>query len=648
MNFKFPSSLDNNPPNPNYNGNPNSSYFTQQAIRAGYANDDVNRREINGFTATSDVRRHELERYTTESDVRRREFDYSSKPVDVIGSNPVDVRGSMEREMAKERIRAEIIAEENMRNRLLEDEVRRELMRERELGFRHRDFGIGGSTGFIRMDPFARNYEHRDRGGSSGGSGVWSHREVEYGVGFNTMPYNRDYRDYRVARGSGSGVSIHEIKEVDRDVHPHGVSKDKAIVLAKSSANLAYLKRKTMMPPVGGAAEVFKKQKTKEHWRCALCQVTATSERGLKDHFQGKKHQANEKGIVPHRTGFGTEPLPNTVSSSAVKPLTLLSIPSTSNVKKNGKQHGESSLAKADRAPSRNATLPSLKLKKTGKALATGIKGKQKKVLHFFCEVCQVGANSMIVFDAHKKGKKHLANLSVPNKTIEAVPNTKFTLVKSKGTSSKRVNREAKCPVSGKRVKPKKKFEYFCSMCQVGSNSLTVFDAHKNGKKHLAKLSALKVSDGSVQVEASTQKAPSSTEKFDSDFKEEEETSGGNFDGDEKEETEEIGEENFEGDVKEEVDEIGEEDFEGEEFDETGEEDLDDEELDETGGVDFDDDVEGELEETGGENFDGDDKEGVEETGAESFDCDVSRPEGVETVMETCGGETLAPISPSK
>ncbi|GFY80967.1 hypothetical protein Acr_01g0007760 [Actinidia rufa] len=76
-----------------------TSYFAEQALRVGYSGPN------------------------------------SERSVELF-RNPRDVRESILREMEKERIREEIIAAKIARKRLLEAEVRREMMLEREMALR--------------------------------------------------------------------------------------------------------------------------------------------------------------------------------------------------------------------------------------------------------------------------------------------------------------------------------------------------------------------------------------------------------------------------------------------------------------------------------------------------------------------------------
>ena len=44
-------------------------------------------------------------------------------------------------------------------------------------------------------------------------------------------------------------------------------------------------------------------KKAKKAWNCELCQISATSEKALNDHIQGKKHKANKESTITQKIG---------------------------------------------------------------------------------------------------------------------------------------------------------------------------------------------------------------------------------------------------------------------------------------------------------------------------------------------------------
>ncbi|THG04330.1 hypothetical protein TEA_011042 [Camellia sinensis var. sinensis] len=194
---------------------------------------------------------------------------------------------------------------------------------------------------------------------------------------------------------------------------------------ANPKGNLSGAKRKAVTPPaVVGASElppVGLKKKLKEEWSCALCQVRATSERGLDEHLQGKKHKAMEAGLSAQRTGknnaIGLFPkktvkpikLAETIDNQNSEQEILLQKSSAEDVKQNNDlalQVVKVTNDSKNNSKNKNWNLAH-KTKKTGDC--------KEKRFKFWCEMCQVGASSMKVLGIHKKGKKHMARLQELN-----------------------------------------------------------------------------------------------------------------------------------------------------------------------------------------------------------------------------------------
>ncbi|KAG5559564.1 hypothetical protein RHGRI_009187 [Rhododendron griersonianum] len=183
------------------------------------------------------------------------------------------------REIEKEKIRRELIAGEILRKRvLLEEEVRRRrdmmlvaaLCRPHE-GFSHSsawasDFGPRVSVLESRAikERLAFSYEERLRG----------YRNRSGMAGFEMVPFQR-IPERRIS----------EIKVIESSLE------------AMPGQNLSGVKRKAGTLLEAGASELHSvdlKKKPKEEWSCSICQVSASSEFSLNQHFQGKKHKAKE------------------------------------------------------------------------------------------------------------------------------------------------------------------------------------------------------------------------------------------------------------------------------------------------------------------------------------------------------------------
>ncbi|GMH16606.1 hypothetical protein Nepgr_018447 [Nepenthes gracilis] len=365
---------------PAYHSSPtNCTYFTAQAIRAG-------------FTST-DFRRFELQK------------------------DRHDLREAVQRELEKERIRAEIIAQDIARRRILEQEVRRELILEREMAMRE----VEGCSVFgapsMRHNPWLPSFET-----SAAEERMRSqpHREVE------RRGLHRPPTEQRPLDAGVSNVSLHEVES------PKDVRKEKFITLVKPNKSLSCLKRKAATPLRASDLEVPSiglDKKPNREWSCALCRVTATSERGLNEHLKGKKHKANEARLIAQPTGFSTSPSSKMNITGSRKSINVLGNASTSCLKPHVKTDEESSEAKCDNSLEKEKRGSSVNLNDKAEAtrlhkgenavlcdkideasqslkMLTSVNSKNK--FRYWCGMCQVGAHSEKVMSAHKRGKKHL------------------------------------------------------------------------------------------------------------------------------------------------------------------------------------------------------------------------------------------------
>lgn len=183
---------------------------------------------------------------------------------------------------------------------------------------------------------------------------------------------------------------------------------------AKPEGSTSGTKRKAASPPTVGAAEppsVGSKKKCKEEWSCAICQVSATSEQGLNEHLQGKKHKSKEAGLRTQNAGkkYAIGLFPKKTS----KPIKL--VEPTNNKNSEQLQKSNSQDAKPDNNLALMVYTSDSKNKYSEKMKDKGADWKKihknKNRFKFWCEMCQVGAFSEKVLNRHKKGKKHVGQL---------------------------------------------------------------------------------------------------------------------------------------------------------------------------------------------------------------------------------------------
>ncbi|KAL2502454.1 uncharacterized protein Fot_36302 [Forsythia ovata] len=330
---------------------------------------------------------------------------------------PHDLHEPILREIEKQRIREEIIISEIARRRVLEAEVRRELMLERELALRRGEdgFPFGPSSGIgydstIRLPLLGMRSEGRPLEERV----AMPHKEKERQNGrhengeLQTLPFQRCSTEPRIS----------EVKPVSEE----GKEKEKIVLLAKPHEYIPGEKRKVATSPLGDDCELpsaaVLRKKAKEEWSCALCQVSTTSEQALKDHVQGKKHKSKEAALRAQRAGknytIGLFP------KKAAMPVTVVgtkTIGSEEGVKSAtqslhlNKMGGTSSKKNNMPLVQENRKLDNLKNNQSEVQEMQKDGNSKKKRYKFWCEMCQVGAYSRTVMNAHKKGKKHVKRL---------------------------------------------------------------------------------------------------------------------------------------------------------------------------------------------------------------------------------------------
>ncbi|XP_042486437.1 uncharacterized protein LOC122066659, partial [Macadamia integrifolia] len=390
-------------------------YFTEQALRAGY---------ITGDMVKDDFVR-----------------------------NPMNVRASIQRELEKQRIREEIIAAER---RALEMEVRRELLMERELALQRRVHAhafsvMGSSMSLLRADQTLSLIPHPE--GSS---------RVEESLGFP----NRAEVGMHQPEGTRTEERLSlppELGALEKpplrrsleprvaDVKPLAEVGKQVLFFSKpTNSSLAGMKRKVAEAPpamagVGELPSVGSKKKPQE-WSCALCQVSATSEKGLNDHLQGRKHKARGEALLASKATKNTGGSTSTTKKTSSKQIKTADTTDNTKPKQGKKQKGNKKqppLKQDGDAPVQKKQKIEDSKNKTGEALEQKKQKREASKKIFWCEMCQVGAYSQKVLNNHKKGKKHVSRLEKLKKENGSIPGTN-TSSESTHDKPKNVDTEAK------------------------------------------------------------------------------------------------------------------------------------------------------------------------------------------------------------
>ncbi|KAK1420937.1 hypothetical protein QVD17_22911 [Tagetes erecta] len=414
-----------------------------------------------------------------------------------------EMKEAIRREIEKERIREEIIAE-----------VRNEMMMEREIAMR----SAGGySSPLIRRNMFEPEVLHWRPIG----------QEVELAMSVGRSDCLREIRGFPVSPLQPLEGLITPLLEDN---------KKEAIVLSTPNhENLSRTKRKSLPQVCESSSQPGakrSKKKVKEEWSCAICQVSTTSERGLTEHFQGKKHQAKEVDLVAYKSGasFGLGVAPK---KPIIKPveLALTTVNPSPSEEERSKTRNQSVNQTSETNKSSSTSDPVDKksaLPVSEDSSQPDSDGSKKKVKEkWSCAICQVRVTSERGLHQHLQGKKHQSKevalvahttransgLAVapinPSSSVEKRSETRKESVKqtpeaNKTSSTSNLNHIKEDEMTGENKSGA--FKLWCEMCHVGTFSETVMNAHKKGKKHSTRLVEL-YRKGKVDSEASAASA---------------------------------------------------------------------------------------------------------------------------------------------
>ncbi|KAK9190170.1 hypothetical protein WN943_018772 [Citrus x changshan-huyou] len=229
-------------------------------------------------------------------------------------------------------------------------------------------------------------------------------------------------------------------------------------VKPKPDTSVCGSKQKAATPPAGtGELPSTSSSKPKE-WSCALCQVTATTERGLDVHFQGKKHKAKEKLLrdlkmcinstskksMESRNSADQEMKPNGRGISWCQKNCCWFRPKsgggqTLQVKPNSNLCGTNQNAAAP--PAGSGELPSTNSTKTEQ---------------WSCALCQVSATTQRGLDEHLQGRKHKAKVAGLLRDKKMCNNSTSSTLKISTKSRDGVGQEMKTKVEEESVKANK------------------------------------------------------------------------------------------------------------------------------------------------------------------------------------------------
>ncbi|KAK4377225.1 hypothetical protein RND71_003521 [Anisodus tanguticus] len=325
-----------------------------------------------------------------------------------------DVHEAMKREIEKECIREEIIAEEVARRRMLEFEVRRELMMEREVAVwrgdhRYASLSISPRFPFLKQQADAVSLV----------SGLAARRDMEQSL---EVPFQRRVVEPKVSILTAEPEILQVQPSLDSRLREDSgillpprlishlfISEHRspllllALIQAKPDTTFSGAKRKAITP----IQEVAEKpslssapKKNVNEWRCAVCQVSATNQDGLNNHFQGKKHKRKEATLREQKHEKNCS-----IGFFPKKPKLIQLVESCDDmIPEKKSEEGSSGTNDID--------APSLLIEDSTDDLRKNANEEHSnRAFKFWCETCKIGTTSEKLMETHRIGKKHARRL---------------------------------------------------------------------------------------------------------------------------------------------------------------------------------------------------------------------------------------------
>ncbi|XP_071742182.1 uncharacterized protein [Rutidosis leptorrhynchoides] len=253
-----------------------------------------------------------------------------------------------------------------------------------------------------------------------------------------------------------------------------------------------------------------------QEWRCELCQISAPCEKSLNDHLAGKKHQAKMEALNGSKNGdelaprnimksVNKQPVETKISATCVSfdlqewscELCQISAPCEKslndhlagkkhrskleglNGSKNGGELGPRNIKKSvDKQP--------LETKNSATCVSFDLQ-------EWSCELCQISAPCEKSLNDHLAGKKHQAKMEDLNGSKNSIENGLRNFNKSVDKQPMETMNSAKCVSSDLQ-------DWSCSLCQISATSKQGLNDHLAGKKHHSKMEAFNASKNGGEI----------------------------------------------------------------------------------------------------------------------------------------------------
>ncbi|KAH0742046.1 hypothetical protein KY290_035089 [Solanum tuberosum] len=206
--------------------------------------------------------------------------------------------------------------------------------------------------------------------------------------------------------------------------------------------------------------------------------VCTTSQDGLNDHLQGKKHKRKMAALREHKDDKNCS-----IGLLPKKPKLMQPMERPSDDLPSEEKLEEGSSATNDNDP------PSLLIDDSANDLRKNVAHEMQdnREFTFLCDTCQIGTFFEIVMESHKIGKKHkrktkTAALGKKSEEGSSSPNNNdppSLLIDDNADDMRKNTDHEKQNIRG--------LTFWCDTCKIGTCAEKVIEAHKNGKKNKRK-----------------------------------------------------------------------------------------------------------------------------------------------------------------
>uniref|UniRef100_A0A0E0M1C6 C2H2-type domain-containing protein n=1 Tax=Oryza punctata TaxID=4537 RepID=A0A0E0M1C6_ORYPU len=227
-------------------------------------------------------------------------------------------------------------------------------------------------------------------------------------------------------------------------------------------------------------------------WSCAVCQVRTTSERNLRDHCGGQKHQSKVAALEKKTKAMAkttAKPSPGAGQNTHIAAERWGC--SICHISCNGEWDFDTHLKGKKHQANTQALLEQSK-KNSGNPESKGTRAAATLI----CRVCQAKFTCQLDLQSHLKVMSHQLNVratspdgsSFTSETSES-SSLALAMYDCKVCSVKCTSeRMLACHLTGKKHLKQEKLQAFCEICKLQCNSEKVLSDHRYGKKHQAKL----------------------------------------------------------------------------------------------------------------------------------------------------------------